>query len=185
MRVLDVLLDVLKNHPITVLELLGLFSETPTVEQVYAQFEITTIHKAKGLEWDNVILIGLYDERFPSDKKGGIIEQSPNALKEALDGNLEEERRLFYVAITRVKKRLYLLHPEDDMFVKRVRDGWYSTPKKGNVATRFLYEMDYKGADAVNSYLNFQTDSKYPSEYKLGKKYIYGYKQLNGVTKQK
>ncbi|WP_099203039.1 ATP-dependent helicase [Miniphocaeibacter massiliensis] len=59
---------------------------------------ISTIHQSKGLEYDNVILIDLVDGEFPiySDKIS----------------NIEEERRLFYVAITRAKKRLYLVSPK-------------------------------------------------------------------------
>ena len=56
-----------------------------------------TIHTAKGLEFDNVFIYGLVDQIFPSTR----------TIQESKDG-LEEERRLFYVAITRAKKRLYL-----------------------------------------------------------------------------
>ena len=54
---------------------------------------ITTIHKSKGLEWDVVFIIGCDDGNFPSDKT---------------KLSLEEERRLFYVAVTRPKKHLYI-----------------------------------------------------------------------------
>ncbi|MBO5337291.1 MAG: UvrD-helicase domain-containing protein [Lachnospiraceae bacterium] len=57
--------------------------------------KIMTIHTAKGLEFDTVFVNGLVDGQFPS-----------NRLKNA--DELEEERRLFYVAITRAKKQLYL-----------------------------------------------------------------------------
>ena len=60
---------------------------------------LSTIHQAKGLEWENVFLIGLKDGGFPHPK-------SMNSLSA-----LEEERRLFYVAVTRAKKQLYLLYP--------------------------------------------------------------------------
>lgn len=61
---------------------------------------LSTVHGAKGLEFDNVFLIDLVEEEFPS----------AFSLKSDQDtGLLEEERRLFYVAITRAKKRLFLL----------------------------------------------------------------------------
>ncbi len=55
---------------------------------------LTTIHSAKGKEWKTVFLIGLNDGRFPP----------PQGMN-----NLEEERRLFYVAVTRAKDDLFLL----------------------------------------------------------------------------
>ena len=57
---------------------------------------IMTIHKAKGLEFPYVFVVGLEENLFPSMMSGESQE------------NLEEERRLFYVAITRAKKRLFL-----------------------------------------------------------------------------
>jgi superfamily I DNA/RNA helicase/DNA polymerase III epsilon subunit-like protein len=53
---------------------------------------LTTIHKSKGLEWNSVFLIGCCDDSFPN-KKDYL--------------SMEEERRLFYVAVTRAKKHLY------------------------------------------------------------------------------
>jgi DNA helicase-2/ATP-dependent DNA helicase PcrA len=59
---------------------------------------LSTIHQAKGLEWDTVFILGLTDTAFPN----------PRALEE--DGGLEEERRLFYVAATRARRRLFLTY---------------------------------------------------------------------------
>jgi DNA helicase-2/ATP-dependent DNA helicase PcrA len=60
---------------------------------------LSSVHQAKGLEWRAVFLIWLADGRFPS---------AP-ALR-AQEGE-EEERRLFYVAVTRAKDELYLTYP--------------------------------------------------------------------------
>lgn len=60
---------------------------------------LSTIHQAKGLEWTAVFLIGLADGQFPH----------PKSLEDPLD--LEEERRLFYVATTRTRRELYLTYP--------------------------------------------------------------------------
>lgn len=57
---------------------------------------LSTIHQAKGLEWKNVFVIGLCDGQFPHYK-------SMRSRQE-----IEEERRLFYVAVTRAKERLFL-----------------------------------------------------------------------------
>jgi DNA helicase-2/ATP-dependent DNA helicase PcrA len=60
---------------------------------------ISTIHQAKGLEWDAVMIIGLCEGQFPH----------PKSMKDISE--MEEERRLFYVASTRARKYLYLIHP--------------------------------------------------------------------------
>lgn len=57
---------------------------------------LSTVHQAKGLEWQAVFLIHLSDTAFPH----------PRALAE--EGGMEEERRLFYVAVTRAQEYLYL-----------------------------------------------------------------------------
>jgi DNA helicase-2/ATP-dependent DNA helicase PcrA len=61
---------------------------------------LSTIHQAKGLEWEAVFIIGFSDYEFPH----------PKALSSA--EALEEERRLFYVATTRAKGLLYITYPE-------------------------------------------------------------------------
>lgn len=63
---------------------------------------LSSIHQAKGLEWEQVFLVGLNEGAFPSRH---IVESSS-------DSALEEERRLFYVAITRAKKYLHLCYCE-------------------------------------------------------------------------
>jgi DNA helicase-2/ATP-dependent DNA helicase PcrA len=60
---------------------------------------LSTIHSAKGLEWQCVFVIWIVDGRFPSVYAFGE------------DDELEEERRLFYVAVTRAKRYLYLTYP--------------------------------------------------------------------------
>ena len=60
---------------------------------------LSTIHSAKGLEWQCVFVIWAVDGRFPS------------AYSFTSDEELEEERRLFYVAVTRAKKHLHLTYP--------------------------------------------------------------------------
>lgn len=62
---------------------------------------ISTIHSAKGLEWDSVFIIGAVDGRFPSA-------YSFNSEEE-----MDEELRLMYVATTRAKNNLYITYPVD------------------------------------------------------------------------
>lgn len=73
--------------------------------------KVMTVHQAKGLEFENVFVIGLVQNKFPTLSRAEQIPFPLELIKERLPkGNFhtEEERRLFYVAITRAKKRLYL-----------------------------------------------------------------------------
>lgn len=63
------------------------------------QLILSTIHQAKGLEWKAVFVIGLADGLFPHAKTYDKLQE------------MEEERRLFYVAVTRAEQELYLTYP--------------------------------------------------------------------------
>lgn len=94
-------------------EFLGLFPENSTLEEGFKQYYsylslidsinfkvnsgvlLTTVHGAKGLEKDNVFIVSLNEGYFPHKRA-------------SLENELEEERRLMYVALTRSKKNLYL-----------------------------------------------------------------------------
>jgi DNA helicase-2/ATP-dependent DNA helicase PcrA len=62
---------------------------------------LSTVHSAKGLEWDTLFVIWMTDGWFPSSRSADEFE------------DLEEERRLLYVATTRAKRRLYFTYPLD------------------------------------------------------------------------
>ena len=66
-------------------------------EQEYVR--LSTVHQAKGQEWKAVFVIGLCDGMFPLSRSLDNLE------------GLEEERRLFYVALTRAKDELYMAYP--------------------------------------------------------------------------
>ena len=76
-----------------------------------------TMHKSKGLTYDDVIIIGL-NNHFPSKDVHGVHWYDKlyenEILKESID--FAEERRLFYVALTRTKNRVYLMYNLDEKY---------------------------------------------------------------------
>lgn len=84
---------------------------------------LTTIHQAKGLEWPIVFVLWLAEGRFPTAQ----------SLRTATE--LEEERRLFYVAVTRAADELYMLYPT----IEDGRDG----PSKILRPSRFVAEIEH------------------------------------------
>lgn len=75
-----------------------------------------TVHAAKGLEFQYVFLVGLINQRFPSQQRGDLIPFPVELIKGKIpvgDRHLQEERRLFYVAMTRAKKGLFFTWADD------------------------------------------------------------------------
>ena len=72
---------------------------------------LSTIHSAKGQEWDAVYLLNLADGNFPSEFATGE------------PGRIEEERRLLYVAMTRAKRELHLIAPLKYYLPQQTRRG--------------------------------------------------------------
>lgn len=91
------------------------YYEEGTDSAGYAQpdaVQIMTIHQAKGMEWPAVFIPALLKNRFPSGGVGGrtlwhLMPRECVPHSERYDGSLDDERRLFYVALTRAKKYLF------------------------------------------------------------------------------
>lgn len=104
------------------LQNLSLLSDVDKTEEAARGVNLLTIHSAKGLEWPVVFVVGLEEGLFPS--------------KRTMDeGNVEEERRLMYVAMTRAMQRLYLTQAES----RRV----FGQPMMAQ-PSRFLKELEGK-----------------------------------------
>ncbi|MGH7450058.1 MAG: PD-(D/E)XK nuclease family protein, partial [bacterium] len=101
--------------------------------------QVLTIHKAKGLEFPVVFMVGLVARKFPTDARESTIELPDALIKDKLpegDFHLQEERRLFYVGMTRAKNELYLTSSRDHGGAK---------PRKVSL---FVYEaIDHAHAD--------------------------------------
>lgn len=77
---------------------------------------VLTVHKAKGLEWPVVFMTGLVHNKFPHVRRSDPIELPEELTSEILpkgDFHLQEERRLFYVGMTRAKDRLIFTSAQD------------------------------------------------------------------------
>lgn len=119
--------------------------------------KIMTIHTAKGLEFDNVFVVGLTEGIFPSAR----------SLEERKNEALEEERRLCFVAITRAKRKLYLTESEG-----------FGVKGYSKVPSRFVFDIDVKLLDVhgnlpegIQKEYIFQTknfDKSLPVVYKVG-----------------
>jgi DNA helicase II / ATP-dependent DNA helicase PcrA len=101
--------------------------------------KIMTVHAAKGLEFKYVFIVNLVDRRFPSQSRKAPIPLPDGLLgvaEERKEEHLEEERRLFYVAMTRAKNGLFFTSASD-----------YGGARKKKLS-RFLTELGFDVPDA-------------------------------------
>jgi DNA helicase-2/ATP-dependent DNA helicase PcrA len=118
------------------LEEVSLITDIDLWDKTKDAVTLMTLHAAKGLEFRNVFIAGLEEGLFP-------LSRSLESLSE-----LEEERRLFYVGMTRAKERLYLSYA---LQRRRFADMM-------NLRSRFLDEIPEKFLE-VEDYANYQRDS--------------------------
>ncbi len=112
----------------------------PSWEEGPEMVKVITVHSAKGLEFKYVFIVQLVDRRFPSTERREAITLPTELVKEILsegDIHLQEERRLFYVAMTRAKCGLYFSYAFD-YFGKQKRK-----------PSQFLYELGLVPKEAV------------------------------------
>ncbi|HEZ7986337.1 MAG TPA: 3'-5' exonuclease, partial [Ruminococcus sp.] len=112
------------------LEEVALYTEADRDDGTDDKVTLMTIHSAKGLEYANVFVVGMDDGIFPSSRSLDSEE------------DLEEERRLAYVAITRAKKRLCLTNASQRMLFGQTQR---------NVTSRFIREI---GSELIEKHDN-------------------------------
>ena len=101
------------------LEVMRQSGENPATAQIDPDLDavnVLTVHSAKGLEFKAVFLVNLVSDRFPVRDRSEPIPLPDKLIKETLplgDFHLQEERRLFYVGLTRAKEYLYLTYARD------------------------------------------------------------------------
>lgn len=127
-------------------------------------FILSTLHGSKGLEWDKVILIGLSEQEFPGGKTDDLYSVRTSMSPPSTNEDIEEERRLFYVGITRTKQQLNLVTPLDEGLTLWLRNHWDSTPKKSPIATRFVYEAGLSACAVTSDAIYNNTFKKLESD---------------------
>ena len=155
---------------------------------------ILTVHSAKGLEFPVVFLANLVSQRFPTIERREQIPIPEGLIKEILpvgDFHLEEERRLFYVGMTRAKERLYFTAADyygegkrekklSPFIFEALGDGALSSEQKSVASTQLSF-LEYKPQKTKASktqllhidylsYSQIETFKTCPLHYKL--KYI-------------
>ena len=119
---------------------------------------VATIHAAKGLEFKCVFVVGLDEDILPVNRSDGSPE------------DIEEERRLMYVAVTRAKERLYLTRAFSRyLYGRRMPMAMSRFLKEakpalsGYIAQKVQEEKNYSSFDRYNSDVSFENDNSYSS----------------------
>ena len=109
----------------------SLLTDQDTGDEEESKITLMTVHSAKGLEFKNVFVVGMEENLFPSGMSG----YSPHAL--------EEERRLFYVAITRAEENCFLSYAKSRFRYGKTESG---------IPSRFLKEIDAEFMEMPDSF---------------------------------
>ena len=125
------------------LEEIALYTDIDKYNEDDDYVAMMTIHSAKGLEFTNVFVAGMEENLFPSYRSVDS------------EQDIEEERRLAYVAITRAKRRLYLVHAEN-----RRLYGSYQR----NKVSRFIREIEHRCPECLDK----QTDPVFEGGFEGG-----------------
>lgn len=127
-RIINELDDQAASYEDNIINLLGFsalhYSEIEQSDLFKGRIPIITVHQAKGLEFDEVYIAGCNDKVFPSYR----------SLK---DHQLGEEMRLFYVALTRAKKKLYISYHQEakkSIFIDQISERYKIMKKYGVIA---------------------------------------------------
>ena len=153
------------------LEQTALVAATDDLSEDSDYVKLMTIHNSKGLEFKNVFLVGVEDELFPGSKA------------DFSDDDLEEERRLCYVAITRAEEKLYISHASERMiygrisymrepsrFLKEIDSCYLQYLNKPSIATPKKKENKLEGFNLISKN-DFKIDDKSP--FKIGEKVVH------------
>lgn len=121
------------------LEEIALYTDVDSLNESEDYIVLMTVHGAKGLEFPTVFIAGMEENIFPSSRSTAFPE------------DLEEERRLAYVAITRAKQKLYVIHSDSRMLFGNINS---------NEVSRFVDEMDKNCVENIEEQRRIQPTAK-------------------------
>lgn len=175
-RTLSSIESFLEASKVSVRRFLALLLKNVQPSSSCTPFVLTTLHGSKGLEWDRVVVTGLHDSEFPgaspktdaplvtleratySSTPSKLAAETSSVLPTSDSQEVEQERRLFYVGITRAKQQLHLVAPVDKGLITWLDKAWDSTPKRNPTATRFLFEAGITSSVATSNALYSGTE---------------------------
>lgn len=130
------------------LEEVSLISDSDNKKEMSENITLMTLHAAKGLEFDTVFIAGMEENIFPHSRSLFDPEQ------------LEEERRLAYVGVTRAKKKLYLVHAQERMLYGSLQN---------NPPSRFLEDIPSEIVETIRPRGTSSVDRTLPTGTRLKK----------------
>jgi DNA helicase-2/ATP-dependent DNA helicase PcrA len=137
---------------------ISLISDIDALGQSNSRITLMTLHLAKGLEFDNVFICGLEEGLFPFES---VLESC----------ELQEERRLMYVGMTRARKRLYLCWSEERTVYGKT---------KWNIPSRFISEAGFKN-DLIDYSQKFRRALNFRKSSKAVVNYVNGYNRDGAI----
>ncbi len=151
------------------LQQIALFSDADSYDTTQERVALMTLHTAKGLEFDNVFIIGLEEGLLPHERSSDD------------DDELEEERRLFFVGITRAKQFLHISYARYRIFRGQLMR---------TVPSQFLYELgiDFDSSEQTvdqDDNDSYDTDDSYQIEQQFYSNQLVRHKKFGlGRVKQ-
>jgi DNA helicase-2/ATP-dependent DNA helicase PcrA len=141
------------------------------ISEIDESLRLMTVHKAKGLEFEHVFLIKVLSGKWDNSFSRSLIKLPLGILRYdvAAGDNLEEDRRLFYVALTRAKKQIYLSYSR------------FNDSRREQMASQFISEINSKLIEKISSDSAIEKESLlalfHPSVPKIQSMSLFSYLQ--------
>lgn len=149
---------------------------------------ISTVHQAKGMQWPAVFVPCLRSNRFPAKRQGGlglfhVIPDTAVADADRYRGTVEDETRLFYVAVTRAQKFLFTTFsptPNNRLYRRRsaffdhcARQQWFLTRDPGVIGDKLEPQAKREVPNVTLSFSELKYLFECPYQFKL--RFLYGF----------